>query len=224
MKNTTEDIKALRELNEIMARLEFSPATMCGCGSAERIKITKYFGPSDGPKEMTGLEYIRSRTRIYLDSWVLPPMRELAQKLEDRIAEANGWHYRLSFQSPCLTVMLVPREGNGPAVAVLDMTMFNDLWYVNRVLIAQDQHRRCGIGTALMRRALEHVVQAGLRKGVLVEPGGYGTPWEVLSRFYTRQGFHPVNGMTNMNMVRQGMAFAWPWESELIQRRENPET
>lgn len=66
-------------------------------------------------------------------------------------------------------------------------------WYLNRIVVRQP---RQGLGPKLLRRlrqAFEErqtVHPEWVQKGpLIVEPGGYGSDYEGLVRFYTREGF-----------------------------------
>jgi predicted GNAT family N-acyltransferase len=59
-------------------------------------------------------------------------------------------------------------------------------WIINRVNIPE-RDRRAGWGSKLLTKVVQEI--SGEAKTILVFPGGYNTPKEVLKAFYEKNGF-----------------------------------
>jgi len=80
--------------------------------------------------------------------------------------------------------------------AVAEATAFYDTpgsWYLNRVLVQDQKQRGQGLGSRMVRRLQEALVQQGCTR-LIVEPGGYGSNIRDLFRFYRKLGFRAMRG------------------------------
>jgi N-acetylglutamate synthase-like GNAT family acetyltransferase len=62
-----------------------------------------------------------------------------------------------------------------------------DKWWINRVLVQDDFHRK-GLGKRLVTRLAEIAREAGIKE-LVVCPGGYNTPYAAQCNFYSACGF-----------------------------------
>src|SRR5437879_2897376 len=77
---------------------------------------------------------------------------------------------------------------NWPLRGVAQASNFGDLWYLNRVVVQPAERRGQGIGSRLLRTLQSELKTVGCEK-LIVEPGGYGSDIDQLTRFYKKHGF-----------------------------------
>ena len=66
-----------------------------------------------------------------------------------------------------------------------------DFWFINRVWVPEHL-RRQGYGFAVVSE-LQRIIQKRNLPGLIVTPGGYNTPREVLHGFYSKLSFRPYS-------------------------------
>ena len=67
-------------------------------------------------------------------------------------------------------------------------------WWISRVLVGDEDARRHGIGSIMLRRAVAEVLKQDPKALIVVEPGGYDMKKADQIRFYKKNGFIEYNG------------------------------
>jgi len=113
---------------------------------------------------------------------------------------------RVSSETHCVSVSWYPDESlidGKPAMnfhrGIAEASfMFREPgeWYVNRVKVEPATERSKGIGSLMLTRLKEALVERGCTR-LIVEPGGYNADHASQLRFYERQGFRPWSESEN---------------------------
>lgn len=112
----------------------------------------------------------------------------------------ESWHVTRDAQY--VGVMYTKEGTYGASVAgASEMNTETGEWFLNRVSV-RPEHRRKGIGSELLRK-LKHALDGTTCKKLIVTPGGYGTPLNVLLAFYEKNGFAVVRDYPELEMVWQ---------------------
>lgn len=66
---------------------------------------------------------------------------------------------------------------------------YGDSWMVSRCLVQPDTARSAGMGSFMLQRAVQAVLERDPAATIEVVPGGYGSDPAAQNRFYERNGF-----------------------------------
>ena len=83
-----------------------------------------------------------------------------------------------------------PRGFAVASATLMDFPEMGIVWFINRVMAAPAvRGYRTGLGAALVRAMVKKCEEMNATAPIVVSPGGYNTPAEVLHAFYTHCGF-----------------------------------
>lgn len=88
----------------------------------------------------------------------------------------------------CCSITLVEPGAHWSLGTASASHMQNNIWFVNRVLITNEDKRGQGWGTILLQELQREVLQQGCEE-LLVTPGGYDSDPQKQIKFYLKGGF-----------------------------------
>jgi hypothetical protein len=115
----------------------------------------------------------------------------------------DGYSFNVNASEEHVSVMLMgPARAHG--VVSIDLVVGDDeygndgvFWWVARAVVNPPSRRGCGIGTIMLKRALQEIAKSQ-HKRVQVMPSGYGADPVKQMNFYLKNGFRAVDGVEGL--------------------------